>query len=411
MFLSWNCSSFSTGAVTQHNFAAKYENEEKELNPKYVLYNLTDSVTRLYFSLDASELLYVNNTERAEFTANIQMSYCVHPLNFPKLVTDSGCVILSDKKINGKSKILMSSTDMDILKPGNYFIEVTFRDLNKINSSYDLLYLNHESHNSCNNFLLKLDSTENPLFRNYIYKNEKIRIEYYTKQHSKLFVKYYKSTNKLAPPPYSLEKQNDPVAPDSCWWINYTPKESIALEKEGCYTFNTDSFSNKGLTVAKFQEGFPKITIPKQLLYPLRYLTMRDEYKSMDTAVNTKKAVDDFWINNAGSQEHAREVIRIFYNRVASANSLFSTQIEGWKTDRGLIYLVFGPPENVFRTANYETWIYGSTVGNNPVTFIFNHKSDSFTDQEFVLERNTEYKLNWITAVDFWRQGNAYNLK
>lgn len=104
MFLSWNCSSFSTGAVTQHNFAAKYENEEKELNPKYVLYNLTDSVTRLYFSLDASELLYVNNTERAEFTANIQMSYCVHPLNFPKLVTDSGCVILSDKKLMENQK-------------------------------------------------------------------------------------------------------------------------------------------------------------------------------------------------------------------------------------------------------------------------------------------------------------------
>ena len=176
MFLSWNCSSFSTSAVTQHNFAAKYENEEKELNPKYVLYNLTDSVTRLYFSLDASELLYVNNTERAEFTANIQMSYCVHPLNFPKLVTDSGCVILTDKKINGKSKILMSSTDMDILNPGNYFIEVTFRDLNKKNSAYDLLYLDHASHNSSNNFLLKLDSTENPLFRNYIYKNEKIKI-------------------------------------------------------------------------------------------------------------------------------------------------------------------------------------------------------------------------------------------
>lgn len=55
-----------------------------------------------------------------------------------------------------------------------------------------------------------------------------------------------------------------------------------------------------------------------------------------------------------------------------------------------------------------DLWKYGR---NNPVTFIFNHKSDSFTDQEFVLERNTEYKLNWITAVDFWRQGNAYNLK
>ncbi len=160
--------------------------------------------------------------------------------------------------------------------------------------------------------------------------------------------------------------------------------------------------------IARLHEAYPKIIIQRQLLYPLRYLTMREEYYAMDTAKNTKKAVDQFWLNCSGSQERAREVIRYFYNRVEAANKLFATEKEGWKTDRGMIYLIFGPPANVYRNVDSESWIYGSGVGAGGLTFNFTHKENAFTDQEFVLEHNPEYKVNWMTAVDSWRQGHIY---
>ncbi|HET6992291.1 MAG TPA: GWxTD domain-containing protein, partial [Bacteroidia bacterium] len=320
-------------------------------------------------------------------------------------------VVMSDAGIPGQSKLLAASTDMDVFLPGEYYLEVTFHDLNKKTASYELLYLDHRGKNSSNNFLLTLDSSETPLFRNYVAQNEKFRIHYYNPLASKLFVRYYKNRSGPAPPPYSMEKRNYNFTADSSWWMNYSPTESISLNKEGWYTFTSDSVSTEGITVARFHEGFPKISVAKQLLYPLRYLTMREEYIAMDTAVNTKKAVDAFWINNTGSQEHAREVIRNFYNRVEAANTLFATQIEGWKTDRGMIYLVFGPPENVYRTVDSETWIYGVSASSTGLTFVFDHRNNSFTDQEFVLERNTEFKVNWISAVDSWRQGHIYTLR
>ncbi|HTL82971.1 MAG TPA: GWxTD domain-containing protein, partial [Bacteroidia bacterium] len=153
-------------------------------------------------------------------------------------------------------------------------------------------------------------------------------------------------------------------------------------------------------------------TTAEQLVYPLRYLTTKQEYAAMDTATNKKEAVDKFWLNACGSQERARLVIRDFYNRVGAANKLFSTEREGWKTDRGMIYLIFGPPSNVYKTANEETWMYGSDIGSGNITFIFDRSgTDIFSQEDFMLERNESMNVIWIQAVDSWRQGHVYNMR
>ena len=40
--------------------------------------------------------------------------------------------------------------------------------------------------------------------------------------------------------------------------------------------------------------------------------------------------------------QKAKSLIAIYYNRIQNANLHFTTFKEGWKTDRGMIYVVFG---------------------------------------------------------------------
>ena len=37
-----------------------------------------------------------------------------------------------------------------------------------------------------------------------------------------------------------------------------------------------------------------------------------------------------------------------YYRRVRFANEEFTQYKDGWKTDRGMIYILFGPPNQVF---------------------------------------------------------------
>ncbi len=53
-----------------------------------------------------------------------------------------------------------------------------------------------------------------------------------------------------------------------------------------------------------------------------------------------------------------------YYRRVRYANHHFGDGIEGWRTDRGRIYILYGPPDDIQHSMdqnfrNYEVWIYG----------------------------------------------------
>ena len=58
------------------------------------------------------------------------------------------------------------------------------------------------------------------------------------------------------------------------------------------------------------------------------------------------------------------ELMEEYYRRVDYANKNFAVYMEGWRTDRGMIYIIFGPPANIERhpfesdTKPYEVWTY-----------------------------------------------------
>ncbi|GAA4376295.1 GWxTD domain-containing protein [Hymenobacter koreensis] len=150
---------------------------------------------------------------------------------------------------------------------------------------------------------------------------------------------------------------------------------------------------------------FPEITTASELITPLRYLTTSEERQRMEQSTAPKRAVDAFWLRVANNREAvARQLIRQYYGRVEDANALFTAHKPGWMTDRGMLYLVLGPPERVQRNAGEERWYY-SNAGYGSATYVFRAKPSTFTPDYYELVRRPEYEMLWYAAVEQWRTG------
>ena len=77
-----------------------------------------------------------------------------------------------------------------------------------------------------------------------------------------------------------------------------------------------------------------------------------DEEKQAFTRLSTdeerEQFVEQFWLRRDPTPDTSEnEFKEEHYRRIAYANERFASGIPGWKTDRGRIYIVFGPPDEV----------------------------------------------------------------
>ncbi|HOI88688.1 MAG TPA: GWxTD domain-containing protein, partial [Lentimicrobium sp.] len=92
------------------------------------------------------------------------------------------------------------------------------------------------------------------------------------------------------------------------------------------------------------------------------------------------------------------------YGRVEDANRLYSISGEGWKSDRGMIYIVYGPPNVVYRNSTSEQWTYGETGNPLSLRFLFNLENSADTPADYFLIRSDSYRNPWHLAVSNWRR-------
>jgi GWxTD domain-containing protein len=100
----------------------------------------------------------------------------------------------------------------------------------------------------------------------------------------------------------------------------------------------------------------------------LRYIAKEGEMSQMqDAKTEEEKQAKflEFWKKRDPNPNTPRnEKMELFYARVDYANRHFSHYREGWRTDMGMIYIIFGPPSDVSRhpfevdTKPYEVWRY-----------------------------------------------------
>ena len=147
------------------------------------------------------------------------------------------------------------------------------------------------------------------------------------------------------------------------------------------------------------------------MLAPLEYLTTTDEFKNINSATNPKVALDNFWLRTSDNTDIGREMIRVYYTRLYYANLYFTSYKQGWQTDRGMIYAVFGPPSYIRKTENSETWQYYVRQNATNLTLVFLRVDSPYSDNNFKLVRDESFTSFWRDAVNSWRSGKVYSLE
>jgi len=216
-----------------------------------------------------------------------------------------------------------------------------------------------------------------------------------------IFVSYYNREFELAAPPvFNNFKPPFNHKPDSVFTTRCN--SNLKLTKKGFYHFRADTSTKEGFTLFLFYDEFPNIASVDRLVLPIRYITSQKEFDAVLSNKNAKQSVDRFWLGLAGSKDRARKLIKNYYGRVREANRYFSSHMEGWKTDRGIIYIIYGAPHAIYKNSFSETWILSST-------FNFTKVNNPYTDNDYDLERQVTYQNSWYLAVDHWRQGIVFN--
>lgn len=210
------------------------------------------------------------------------------------------------------------------------------------------------------------------------------------------------------PMPAFIEQNRVPFKyiPDSTFTLELKNGKSAYFNplKTGFYFFQADTSRMEGPTFFRMNPGFPKVTQHALMREALRYITSAREFQQLNSYIVPKLAVDSFWIANSGRSDLATELIRKYYQRVEIANQLYTSYTDGWKTDRGMIFMVIGKPTKVFRSFDQEVWIYGEYDDPRALKFYFNKAINPFTNNDYVLVRNQYYKTVWYQNVQVWRR-------
>jgi GWxTD domain-containing protein len=74
----------------------------------------------------------------------------------------------------------------------------------------------------------------------------------------------------------------------------------------------------------------------------------RAAWKKLQTAEEMEQFIEQFWLRRDPTPDTAEnEYKEEHYRRIAYANERYASGIPGWKTDRGRIYITFGPPDEI----------------------------------------------------------------
>ncbi len=398
------------------NLSYVYDSKRLALKPEFVVYHLNDQKTRVYYRVNSSDLLYMRSSENNNYTASFNIAYYLIPSFENTTVLDSGAYNVKDVEARPPQKALIGYFDINT-PPGsedkNYILRLLMNDEIREVSFENFISLDKSSPANRQNFML-LDPDSNVIFKNHIASDAPFKLIYSGQAPEEYWVSYYSRNFPLALPPYSnASSESFELSPDTTYKISYG--ELITLSDRGFYHFRLDTSSWEGYTVFSFYNTFPYIAKRVQLGPPLRYLTTSREYKELNEVMNDpekiKEKVDEFWLKRAGSIERSRVLLAEFYNRVQESNFYFSSYLEGWKSDRGIIYVIYGPPNKVFRSSFGEAWVYGDEASSLSYRFNFIRVSNPFSENDYYLDRMPDYRYGWGQAIESWRNGHIYNSK
>ena len=411
LFITGGCYISSRQPSRYNNFAAT--KEIKNINVSYAVYHRSDDSSDIFFNVQTSELNYQRSNAASPYVTTIRIAYKIYELegNRQGMMTDSASVYIMDKQHTLSKREIFGSVSVKLAAGKQYKIKVVLNEVNGSGENDQQVITDKTNVLNKDNFIL-LDQTLSPVMQRHS-KDKNINIQTERNRNKNIFVRYYNRDFGIALPPFSSSTMpTTTFKSDSVFIVPADAHGRLTLpsKQKGFYHLQADSSLREGFTMFCFNNDFPEITSADVMIQSLLYICSRDEYNQLITSADKKDAVDQFWIKIAGSKERAKELIKNYYSRVEEANREYSSYIEGWKTDKGMISIIFGKPGFIQKNTDSETWVYRTGYNNASVSFTFYKVTNPFSNNDYTLLRNPAWKPQWYQAVESWRHGRAYRL-
>ena len=285
----------------------------------------------------------------------------------------------------------------------SYFV-LTVSDTTQSNTYHFPISVPTKSSERSPDVLIYENESSSLFVGSYMPVNTTIKLNSLLKKQEVFTIHYFDHKFDAALPPMAKppSKPSQPFGKKSTYQVSLF--QVVALREEGLYLMYSDS-TRQGLTLRIQDDTFPKPSSLEDLTEAMVYLATKEEYEGIINSGSQKAQFDEFWLYNIKSPDKAKTTIRNYYKRVKEANTLFTNYKEGWKTDKGMIYIIFGLPTKVFKENNKETWIYDKTFELPHISFKFIPVNTAFSNEHYVLERSPEHKSIWFRAIELWRKG------
>lgn len=399
-----------TQKLSNRNLAYLYTPALNFMYPDYRICNITPDTSRVFFSIPNEELLFMKSGDSNLFYASIAVSFRVLNNYESKVPVDSGTFYFDVPQDSNSLKMFSGLFDVFAPDSADYILQLDMTDINRQQAVGSFYRIDRSGIQSPENFMVIDAISGKPFLKNYAGSYARIKLLNTNSNRKQIYLRYFNSRFPLSKPPFS-DNDNKVLSykADHTYVINMENPEEIELSQPGIYHFQYDTLIREGLTLFRFEEDFPRLTSAENLIESIRFLTTRDEFDKILVSQDKKKAVDEYWLSMAGNRERARVLIKSYYSRVQHANNLFTSYFEGWKTDRGLIYIIFGPPSAIYRNNLTETWNYSQVNNYGPLSFTFDKLNNPFSSNDYQLRRSNYYELPWYKAVDSWRDGRVVN--
>jgi GWxTD domain-containing protein len=408
--LLWGCG--SSNELSSTNLAHLYQDESFFLKPQFNIHHINDDTTRVFFKIESDQVLYVRNQD-GRYEASVKIGYRLLDSYILSQVIDTGTVILTDLVDEPKAKMVKGHFNLSYPiqdEDNRYVLEVTLTDLKRKIQYQDLIDIHKYSAQHRQTFTFT-DTAGIMHFNPWIEPGQPFLLKHASGATS-YKVRVYTREFPLAAPPH-VENRQSTLSYEADSIFTQPAEGPIVLTEPGFYHFQVNDEDKNGFTVYLFGSQYPFVSRKGDLGPPLRYLTTNTEYSQIylkDDPAQSKKNVDDFWLRRVSTLEQGEELVSTYYGRIETSNRLFTSYVEGWRTDRGIIYTVYGPPSGIYRNSTGETWVYGNE--NSSLNYVFNFVkvSNPFTENDFALSRLSRYRYGWGQAIEAWRRGSTYNV-
>ncbi len=360
VYLELTIDDFSLDATTQNRFATRYRVNWLLVND----YSIRDRIKNGKIELNEGSFSYKDG--------KIYISYQI-----PRVKGINNAVLITEFVDINASKKFTVDAPID-------FIDARFQ----------------------NRYGLYKPDSKMPTFDNYIKMGENITFSAIKGYERPFYLIKYEGDNDPARSPMSTTKPSVVSFNQESVVIQTTGKP-FKLDKPGLYYAVEDTADiSRGSGFYVVDTRYPRMTMPNELVEPVIYISTNKEVDEIEAAANKKDALDLFFLKiTDGNQSLAKEIIKTYYRRITTSNELFTSYKEGWKTDKGMVYVVLGPPSKVQRFRDREVWLYSQSGNFSEIIFTFYRTNNQFTDNYYELVRYPDYKQYWYPYVEAWRNG------